>query len=91
MDDSIRGRSMPSRKKDAMNTAIAIAPITAPNQIPIRDAKLRRGVGSGATSVKDGENCDSIVHHQSDEILDEITIRPLAAYRKDPRNLNAMT
>jgi hypothetical protein len=57
---------MPSRKKDAMNTAIAITPIKAPNHIPIRDAKLRRGV---AASAGDAENSDSMEITLSVEIL----------------------
>ena len=66
---SIRGRMMPSRKKDAMNTAIAITPIKAPNHIPIRDAKLRRGVADFGTSAGDAENSDSIEVTRSVEIL----------------------
>lgn len=57
---SIRGRMMPSRKKDAMNTAIAITQIKAPNHIPIRDANLRRCVADFETSSGDAEYSDSI-------------------------------
>ena len=57
------------KKKDAMNTAIAITPITAPNHIPIRDARLRRGVADLGTSAGDAENSDSMEITRSVEIL----------------------